>query len=159
MTAANGSGPGQLIPILAFAVDEQPYAFLITDVVEVTAMIALTEVATSSQALIGVANRHGNVLPMIDFRYVMRGVPVDYDSNSLFVVVQHLNMMIGVVVNEIQGVLYLPADYVRKPSGMSEFIHGIISYQDRIIQIVAAEPLVALYYSDDPANDSLKVNS
>lgn len=135
-------------PVLTFNLGDQVYALLISDVVEVASMIELTLVADTLPEILGVANWHGTVLPMVDLRRVF-GQPVNpITASSVFIVGQtERSDKIGLVVDTLNQVEYLDLERLTESHGAGKFIRGIISAKERLIQLVALAPLAATYLS------------
>ncbi|GAB4523255.1 MAG: hypothetical protein OHK0046_36730 [Anaerolineae bacterium] len=128
-------------PVLLFRIAAQEYAFLIDDVVEVAAMVDLVSTLSTHPASLGAANRHGAVLPMVDLRVLLGHTPQPPDAESLFIVVQHDDRMFGLVVDEVKQVIYLPSVQINATA--QNAIRGIITYENRLIQVLALHPLVS----------------
>jgi purine-binding chemotaxis protein CheW len=148
----------EMIPILTFALDGQYYALGIDAVVEVAAMVELTNTTDERPEVLGIANRHGEVLPVLDLRVVMKGEVSPIDEWTLFVVAACAGTTVGLVVDEVQQVEYVPAAQIHESSASGKYIHGIISYKQRLIQLVALGPLIA-DYAGAITDDLLKVES
>ena len=148
----------EMVPILTFALGEQYYAIVIEAVVEVAAMVELISTTDARPELLGIANRHGEVLPVLDLRLVMKSKASPIDEWTLFVVAIHEGKSVGLVVDEVQQVEYIPAAQVHESSASGKYIHGIISYKQRLIQLVALGPLIA-DYAGAVTDDLLKVKS
>lgn len=133
------------VPALVFRLDTQQYALLIENVIEVAAMVALAKVPDTPPGLLGVANRHGDVLPLLDLRTVF-GLPLlPHTSSTLFIVVQSGTQVAGLVVDEVYQVKYLAYDPSRLARGAGKYIQSIVSEADSLIQILAPGPLLAAY--------------
>ncbi len=128
------------IPILAFYVGEQAYALRISDVLEVAAMVELLPMPQAAPEVLGLANRHGEVLPLLDMRLLM-GVPQQQvTANTFFVVVEHEEQRLGLVVDQINLVKYFAAhDFQRVPS--SAYVKSIVNDGGTILQIIEVAPL------------------
>ena len=148
----------EMIPILTFALGEQYYALAIEAVVEVAAMVELISTIDERVEVLGIANRHGEVLPVLDLRLVMKSEALPINEWTLFVVAVHDGKSVGLVVDEVQQVEYIPAVQVHESSASGKYIHGIISYKQRLIQLVALSPLIT-EYSGAVTDDLLKVES
>lgn len=148
----------KMLPILVFVLEGQHYAFPVNNVVEVAAMVELVSVSDERPEVIGVANRRGSVLPMLDLRLVMGCAAAPIDEWTLFVVAIHNNQMLGFVVDEIQQVEYIPVEQLHQSAAAGKYIHGIISYEQRLIQIIELDPLIAAYSSSAVASDLLKAD-
>lgn len=134
-----------LAPALVFRLDTQQYALLIDDVIEVSAMVALAKVPDTPPGLLGVANRHGDVLPILDLRTVFGMTPLTVNSTTLFIVVQAGAQVAGLVVDEVYQVKYLAYDPSRLARGAGKYIQSIVSEADSLIQILALRTLLAEY--------------
>ena len=148
----------EMIPILTFALGEQYYALAIEAVVEVAAMVELISTIDERVEVLGIANRHGEVLPVLDLRLVMKSEALPINEWTLFVVAVHDGKSVGLVVDAVQQVEYIPAVQVHESSASGKYIHGIISYKQRLIQLVALSPLIT-EYSGAVTDDLLKVES
>lgn len=135
-----------LVPVLVFNVAQRLYALLVEDIVEVVSMVALISVNDAPEGVIGVVNRHGDVLPLVDMRRVMVPEAEDrpVDSNTLFVVAEANGRLLGLVVDEVEQVAYYPRERLRRSAG-GRFIRGMITSDDRIIQVIAAQALIDYY--------------
>lgn len=130
------------LPFLTVMVAGQYCAFSIDDVVEVAAMVALSHTPEMPPKMQGFANRHGTVMPVLDLRLIL-GLPVlKTDSNTLFVVVKLYEQLVGLVVDEVLQVEYFPMASIQQTQHAGKYIRGIISDNNRLIQVMAAEPLV-----------------
>ena len=124
-------------PFLTFRLEDQHYALPIENVVEVAAMVALIHTADPDPALLGMANRHETVLPMLDLRVMLDHPAAPITASTLFIVVTYEAHLFGLVVDEIFQVEYLPT--------AQNSIRGIISYDKRLIQIVTLNTLLTTY--------------
>jgi len=136
------------VPILTFTLGEQICAIKIVDVVEVAAMVELTKVAGSRPELLGVANRHGEVLPVLDLRLIMGVENAPVDVSTLFIVTRHGDRLVGFVVDTVQQVDYVPSHLMKKSSASGEYIRGIISYKQQLIQMVNLQQVIADHLPD-----------
>ena len=138
----------QAVPILTFLLAKQRYAFLVADVIEVVAMVNLMSVKDAPAEILGMVNRHGMVIPVLDLRLVMGHQAGSITPATLFVIIQYGEQTIGAVVDEVQQVEYIDADQLQKSTKPGKYIRGIISYRDELMQIVNPEPLITQYVSD-----------
>jgi len=135
----------EMTPILTFTLGEQYYALPIEDVVEVAAMVELVNLPNAVPGILGIANRHGEVLPVLDLRLVLGGGNAPIDEWTLFVVVGRENRLIGLVVDAVQQVEYIPAAQIYQSAASGKYIRGIISYRQRLIQLIDLLPLMTTY--------------
>lgn len=136
-------------PVITFRAADQWYALQIDDVVEVAGMVELVHTANVASEVIGVADRHGTILPILDFRRVLGQAEVSIDINTLFIVVRHEDQLAGIIVDEVHQVEYLDFNLInRGTSTFGKYIRGIISHRERVVQIVALAPLFDAYLSN-----------
>lgn len=147
------------VPVLTITLGEQFYALLIEDVVEVASMVELVNVIDSRPEFLGIANRHGTPLPILDLRVLLGQPAKPIDTNTLFVVVQHQGNFYGLVVDNVQQVEYVIASEINKSTGSGNYIRGIISNRQRLIQIVALAPILSPYVRDTAADNWSKVET
>lgn len=147
------------LPVLTFTLGEQYYALLVDDVIEVASMVELVQVADSRPEVLGIANRHGAALPILDLRILMGQKAKPIDPSTLFIVVKNRDTLFGLVVDEVQQVEYFPAEEMKKSTVSGQYIRGIISNRQRLIQVIAFAPLLSPYMGDVAADDWLKVET
>jgi purine-binding chemotaxis protein CheW len=140
--------------VLTFRLGEQDYGLLIADVVEVASMIELVTIADARPELLGIANRHGNALPILDLRRIMGNQEPMLNTATFFIVAASGDQIAGLVVDEIYQVEYIPIEYLKKSTASTQYIRGIISYEQRLIQIVSLAPLLETYLSDKILDDA-----
>lgn len=134
---------------LTFSLGHQLYALPIEDVVEVAAMVELVAVVSAAPEILGLANRHGEVLPMLDLRPIFRqGKGGNINASTLFVVAAHGDQRVGLVVDEVHQVAYFGMEQLARTTTREKYIRGIIPYGEQLIQIIALPPLLAFFLSD-----------
>lgn len=143
-------------PFLIFTIGEQRYALRIEDVIEVASMVELMKIPTALPEIIGIANRHGTPLPMLDLRQVFGHAHVEITATTLFVVAQSKDVqMIGLVVDMIHQVEYIENVQLNLTSGAGKFIHGIINSNNILTQVVDIEMLLKVYFSDAVVDEDM----
>lgn len=132
---------------LTFNLDEQRYALPIEQVVEVAVMVALDTMPDTPPAVLGVANRHGAVLPMLDLRLVFGKPAPPLTSSTLFIVAAYNDQIVGLVVDEVNQVEYLQPHDSQRRVGSQRYVEQIISQRDMLIQVVALAAVVDDYFA------------
>lgn len=126
---------------LTFLLGGQDYALPIENVIEIAAMVEVTRVAGAAPGLLGVVNRHGAPIPMLDLRMALEQSAPPIDVSMLFIVASIHNRMVGLVVDEV-----LQVEYASGWSGDStRYIEGIISQRGRLIQVVSLERVLTAH--------------
>jgi purine-binding chemotaxis protein CheW len=124
------------IPVLTFLIGDKQYALFIDYVVEVAAMVQYSHVADSTPYLLGMVNRHGQVMPLIDLRTVFELDTPIIDTNILFIVARQDDILVGLVVDAVNQVEYIYESDLRVAPGGGRWIEQVASYHDDLLQIV-----------------------
>ncbi|MGQ9889073.1 MAG: chemotaxis protein CheW [Aggregatilineales bacterium] len=140
-----------LLPFLTFRLGQQSYALPIAQVIEVAAMVELVTVANAPAALLGVANRHGSVLPVLDLRLVFGQPAPPVTDSTLFVVAAAGARQAGLVVDEVYQVAYFDAQQLAASPVSEKYVEGILTHRDQLIQIVALPALLASFLPEGAA--------
>lgn len=135
------------LPILMFSLGQKLYGLLIEDVVEVAAMVELMPLPDAPPELLGIANRHGRMLPVLDLRRVFKQTAGPVTSAHLFVVAQGGNQQIGLLVDEVHQVEYIDALQLGDSPAAGRFIHGMIGFRSQLVPIIALPPLLGAFLS------------
>ncbi|MEQ8672817.1 MAG: chemotaxis protein CheW [Aggregatilineales bacterium] len=143
------------LPILTFTIGEQYYGLPIERVVEVATMVALIRTPSSNPAVIGIVNRHGSVLPMLDLRRIFADESSVITDATLFIVGQFEDQQVGLLVDSIEQVEYVAKTQMRLSAAAGKYIHGIISYNNMLIQLITLEPLIEDYLPNEALDDDL----
>ncbi|MCA9885337.1 MAG: chemotaxis protein CheW [Anaerolineae bacterium] len=131
------------IPLILFGLDGRRFAIRVAHVLEVAAMVALDSLMSEENAYIGLANRHGHPLPIYDLRTLMHLAPGKLGVDSLFIVCQSDENLVGFVVDDIHQVIYIDPEDLTPITSNSPAIKEVASYEGQLIQIIAPGPLLA----------------
>ncbi|MEL6526461.1 MAG: chemotaxis protein CheW [Chloroflexota bacterium] len=130
--------------LLTFRLSDQYYALRIQHVLEVAAMVEYDKLANADEALLGIANRHGDPLPLLDMRAVFGMSAIAVDVNTLFIVVQTSGYPVGLVVDEVEQVRYVPLNAFRSARAGTYITH-LVSTDDQLFQLVDLDTLLQQY--------------
>src|SRR5688500_12439522 len=89
------------LAVLTFRLGDQQYALPIDDVVEVAAMVELTRISGVRPEILGMINRRGTPMLLLDLRAVLGQDAPPVDVSTLFIVTVHNEQPVGLVVDEI----------------------------------------------------------
>lgn len=142
------------IPLLTFMLDGRRYAIRVAEVVEVSAMVALDGLAAAREGLLGLANRHGAPLPVYDLRTLMGLQASAISVDSLFIVCEVDDTLFGLLVDEIQQVIYVPQAAISKIAGAAPAFTQVASYENALIQMISTAPLLTPFVIPDQARKS-----
>jgi purine-binding chemotaxis protein CheW len=136
------------VALLSFRLAKQLYCLPIANVVEVAAMISIDRLPDASPALIGVANRHGEILPMLDMRLAFNIEQSPINSSSLFIVAEYRKQMLGLLVDEIQQVLYVNPKALKPAGTSSRFMSHLLNFENKLYQQIDVKALLAAYIAN-----------
>jgi chemotaxis signal transduction protein len=91
------------------------YAIAAQHVVEVVPVPGLTRVPAASGWLLGVGNWRGHVLPVVDLRPLLGVDATPLASSARVVVIRSDDVEVGVVADQVLGLLDVPADHEAAP--------------------------------------------
>lgn len=131
------------VPVLTFRVGDAHYAAPIDNVVEVVAMVALTAPSQSqNRTLLGYANRHGEILPVVDLRRAFKVESAPPDVDSVFIVLTDSLRQIGAVVDEVLQVEYIDLHSGQPITDGQPFVEQVVRYNEQLIQVISISTLL-----------------
>lgn len=145
------TSPGdERLPLLTFRLAEQTYALHIRDVVEVASLVTLKTVPDAPDYLLGMVNRHGEPMPLIDLGRLFGHTAVEVRPDTVFIVVHGDDDQnwVGLVVDEVFQVKYMSSAFVRASRGTGRFIREIASDGQDVLQVVTLSAILAEVLQD-----------
>jgi purine-binding chemotaxis protein CheW len=101
--------------LLTFILEEQEYALDIASVVQVVRMVAITRSPKAPEAVEGMINVRGKVIPAVSLRRLL-GLPEKaYGLNDHLLIVQAGERMAALLVDMVREVLIVPAASLEPP--------------------------------------------
>jgi chemotaxis signal transduction protein len=143
--------PESQIALLSFRLAKQLYCLQIANVVEVAAMLSVESLPDAPDALLGLANRHGEILPILDLRLAFKTELSPINSSTLFIVAAYRGQMLGLVVDEIQQVLYVHPKALKSAGSTSRFMSHLLNFENKLYQQIDVKALLAAYLTISPA--------
>ena len=143
--------PNDRLAILTFRLGSSTYALLIEDVVEVEAMVELMPVLDGPPEVLGLVNRHGSILPLVDLRILFKQPASQVSSLSFFIVAVHESWHIGLVVDEVHQVEYVNFIQMEETLASGKYIRGMINLRSQLIPVIALAPLVEAFLAHQQA--------
>ncbi len=148
-TAAAGPSPAPAAlkaeyRMIAFSLSGRDYGIDIMKVKEISHEGKFTYVPNTAPYVLGVHNLRGEIIPVIDLRRLFN-LPVAETKGELNVLILQLSkMVLGVVVDTVDGVMGAPADSVQPPHPIFDdiniqYIHGIVEKDGKLIVILDVE--------------------
>ena len=127
---------------LAFTLGEETYGLPILRVKAINNLQPITHVPRMPEAVKGVINLRGKIIPVIDLRLKFGLEERPYNDRTCIIVVEleEGDRTSGLIVDEVSEVLDIPEDGIEPPiadAGASlEFLTGIGKAKDKVIMLL-----------------------
>lgn len=147
ITASSLAGD-QGVQVLTFSIDEQDYALVMANVVQVVRMVAITRSPSSPEAVEGMVNVRGKVIPVLNLRRLFALADKPYSLNDHLLIARSGERMVGLIVDSVREVLVLPGSALEPPEGimpeMAEFMTAVGKLGDKMLLILDLDKLLSL---------------
>ncbi len=139
-------GDPSIRQFVGFRLDDADYAIPITSIREIILMKPITRLPQVSDAIEGLINLRGNVMPLVNLRKQFGLVPRPFDDETRTIVVTVHDKILGCIVDEVTRVVRIGADQVQPlPISMARssrrYISGLAKLDDRLLIILDIEKL------------------
>lgn len=137
------NGEGYLI----FTLGEEEYGIEILKVQEIRGYEQVTRIANTPDFIKGVTNLRGVIIPIIDLRVKFSHQNVTYNDNTVVIVVNLKDRVVGIVVDGVSDVLSLTAEQIRPAPEFAvtlstEYLTGLGALGERMLILVNIEKLL-----------------
>lgn len=134
--------------IVSFRLANEEYGVEIMHVQEIILIGHSTVMPKVPDYVRGLINLRGHVIPIIDLRVRFNLEATEPTEHSRIIVVNLESKTIGIVVDEVNEVLRIDAKQLTTaPTGVtgakSEYIKGLINFQDKLLILLDIEQIVA----------------
>ncbi len=124
---------------LVFKIGSQEFGIQAMHVQEISRVLDTTSVPNSPPYIEGIMNLRGRLSSVINFRKKFGFIPKEHDEDTRFIIVEHKNFPIGIIVDAVEEVIRIPDDILQKlPEATStlvteEFITNVGMMDKRLI--------------------------
>jgi purine-binding chemotaxis protein CheW len=130
---------------LIFTLGDEEYGIDILKVQEIRGYDQVTRIAAFIK---GVTNLRGVIVPILDLRVKFAQENVIYNENTVVIVLNFVNRVVGIVVDGVSDVLSLTQDQIRPAPEFAvtmstEYLTGLGSLGDRMLILVDIEKLLS----------------
>ncbi|MBN1964870.1 MAG: chemotaxis protein CheW [Anaerolineae bacterium] len=129
----NNPAAGSPASVVICALADRRYAIPVADLVEISALVRITPLPAAPPAVLGVINRHGRVIPLLDLRQCLGMTGAVLGLETLFVVVrggpEQPDAAAGLVVDSVERVATLPPGAITLPAQSGPYIQGMAATQ------------------------------
>ncbi|ENJ2246205.1 TPA: chemotaxis protein CheW [Escherichia coli] len=132
---------------LVFTLGDEEYGIDILKVQENRGYDQVTRIANTPAFIKGVTNLRGVIVPIVDLRIKFSQVDVDYNDNTVVIVLNLGQRVVGIVVDGVSDVLSLTAEQIRPAPEFAvtlstEYLTGLGALGDRMLILVNIEKLL-----------------
>ncbi|CRL60314.1 MULTISPECIES: chemotaxis protein CheW [Proteus] len=132
---------------LIFTLGDEEYGIDILKVQEIRGYDQVTRIANSPSFIKGVTNLRGVIVPIVDLRIKFSQESVTYNDNTVVIVVNLLNRIVGIVVDGVSDVLTLKPEQICPAPEFAvtmstEYLTGLGTLDERMLILVDIEKLL-----------------
>ena len=133
---------------LIFTLGNEEYGIDILKVQEIRGCDQVTRIANTPAFIKGVTNLRGVIVPIIDLRVKFAQQDVSYDENTVVIVLNLSQRVVGIVVDGVSDVLSLTAEQIRPAPEFAvtlatEYLTGLGALGERMLILVDIEKLLS----------------
>jgi purine-binding chemotaxis protein CheW len=126
------------LQVVGFRIGNETYGVRIAAVREIVRVPEITSVPNAPEAIEGVINLRGKIIPVMDLRKRFGQAEIQSDKKNRILVVELDNKMLGLIVNSASEVLKIPPSDVEAPGslftdGESGYVTGVGKLKGRLI--------------------------
>ncbi|MCA1175217.1 MULTISPECIES: chemotaxis protein CheW [unclassified Pantoea] len=146
VTKIAGETVGQ--EFLVFTLGDEEYGIDILKVQEIRGYDQVTRIANTPEFIKGVTNLRGVIVPIIDLRVKFAQLDVEYNENTVVIVLNLEHRVVGIVVDGVSDVLSLMQEQIRPAPEFAvtmstEYLTGLGALGDRMLILVDIEKLLS----------------
>lgn len=146
VTKLAGETVGQ--EFLVFTLGDEEYGIDILKVQEIRGYDQVTRIANTPAFIKGVTNLRGIIVPIIDLRVKFSQENVTYNDNTVVIVLNFSQRVVGIVVDGVSDVLSLTNEQIRPAPEFAvtlstEYLTGLGSLGERMLILVDIEKLLS----------------
>jgi purine-binding chemotaxis protein CheW len=134
---------------LIFTLGDEEYGIDILKVQEIRGYDAnvVTRIANVPSFIKGVTNLRGIIVPIVDLRIKFNLGKVEYNEQTVVIILNLSNRVVGIVVDGVSDVLMLAASQIRPSPEFgatlsTEYLTGLGTVEDRMLILVDIEKLM-----------------
>ncbi|AMX03205.1 chemotaxis protein CheW [Microbulbifer thermotolerans] len=132
---------------LVFSLGDEEYAIDILKVQEIRGYDNVTRIANAPDFIKGVANLRGVIVPIVDLRIKFRLSSAEYDAQTVVIVVNIAERVVGMVVDRVSDVMTLSGEQIKAAPEFGvglplAYIEGLGNLGERMLVLVDIEKLL-----------------
>lgn len=147
VVADTGKSENEGHEFLVFRLGEEEYGIDILSVQEIRGYEGVTRIANAPAFIKGVTNLRGVIVPIVDLRLKFNLGSADYTAQTVVIVLNIGQRVVGVVVDGVSDVLSLGGEQIKPAPEFgatlsTHYLMGLGSLEDRMLILVDIEKLM-----------------
>ncbi|MDY7548055.1 chemotaxis protein CheW [Glaciimonas sp. CA11.2] len=144
---------------LVFTLGAEEYGIDILRVQEIRNYEEVTRIPHAPTFIKGVSNLRGIIVPIVDFRIKLKRDNIDQKDDTVVIILNIRNRVVGILVDGVSDVLTLTTDQIRPAPEFcatlsAEYLTGLGALEDRMLILLDIEKLMC---SEDMALFDTKI--
>jgi len=132
--------------ILIFKLQSEFFGLEIKYIQRIETSGEITPIPRTPEFILGIINLRGNIVTLIDFARYMSKNTKSVKNGSHIVILQNELMNLGLIVEMIFDVIYIPIDDLQEDEDLpatfeKSYIKRVVRLQDKVVNIVNAEKI------------------
>lgn len=131
---------------LTFTLGEEHYGIDIMYVTEIVGIQPITVVPELPQFIKGIINLRGKIIPVMDARIKFHKEPKEYNDRTCIIVIDVLDLSIGVIVDAVSEVLNIKEENIVPPPNLNtsgrKYIKSVGKSEEHVTLILDCEKLL-----------------
>jgi len=129
---------------VVFVVNHSLYGIPIHEVSEIIRMHTVNWIPNSREEFLGIIHLRDKVIPVISLHKIFSGTEKELDSKTRIIIIHSGGKEIGIVVDEVDQVMFLPQQQISPPPHLSQngWMTGVYHQQETIISLLKLESLL-----------------
>jgi purine-binding chemotaxis protein CheW len=135
------------IQVVGFRIGNETFGVKISSVREIVRVPEITAIPSAPEAVEGVINLRGKIVPVMDLRKRFGHQEIQPDKKNRILVVELENKLVGLIVNAASEVLKIPPSDIAAPGtlfpeGESSYVTGVGKLKGRLIILLNISKLL-----------------
>ncbi len=131
---------------LTFSLGKEYYGIDILYVTEIVGIQPITVVPELPEFIKGIINLRGKIIPVMDARLKFKKEPKEYNDRTCIIVIDVLELSIGIIVDAVSEVLNISDDNIVPPPNLNstgrKYIKSVGKSNDQVTLILDCEKLL-----------------
>lgn len=131
---------------LTFSLGSEYYGIDIMYVTEIVGIQPITVVPELPEFIKGIINLRGKIIPVMDARLKFKKEPKEYNDRTCIIVIDVLELSIGIIVDAVSEVLNISEDNIVPPPNINstgrKYIKSVGKSNDQVTLILDCEKLL-----------------